>query len=1135
MTILKYSSVYSKNMKLTCNVLAALLLIQLFACHPGITETEIIEQGFKDPPSSAKPRTWMHAMSGNMSKEGLTKDLESISEAGIGGVLLFNVSQGIPNGPVKYNSDLHHEMIRHAGMESERLGLSFGVHNCDGWSSSGGPWIKPDQSMKMVVWSDTIVEGGKNIHVQLPWPTKREGFYRDIASLAYPSLESELEDFQNVPVITSSDKNFNLSIVSDGRIDKSSVILKTGDEDSWIQFDFGKTHNIRSVFMVFNDRHGEARLQISHDGKNFETVERDFFKVRTGKSEWDIVDHFETPVKARFFRLQLNQTMTIKEARLMSTYAIQNFLGRSSRARTDDAILAPIGTPEESMIIQQDDIIDLTDKMKTNGMLEASLPAGKWTIMRFGYTSTGAFNHPASDEGRGLECDKFSRKAFKIHYETFVKRVIENLKDVAPNALQYIEIDSYEMGGQNWTDDFQRIFYEKKGYDLGSFLPLYAGRFIESADVSDAVLWDLRDVHCQLMTDNYFGYFTELCHGDGVESYIEPYGNGPFNDLDVGGKADMVMGEFWMNRPLTQVSSAVSSGHIYGKKVISAESFTSTSQINWKGHPAMAKPSGDRAWAAGINEFMFHRFAHQANTHVEPGLTMNRWGFHFDRTQTWWKNAGPAWYDYIARGSFLLRQGFPVSDLLVFIGDGSPNSTVSRTDFIPSIPPGTNFDCVNADVLINRIQLADRHLLLPEGTQYEILVLQNCENLSLETLKRIHEIALAGIPIVGFKRIQVAGYMKSEENKEVFAKLAAEIRDQSSTYEKFNWAEIYDEIGLKPDCSITGREDLDFMHRKIDQMDIYFLHNPDSIASLFECTFRVKGKIPESWNAINGEISKIGRFNHSDGLTHAWIKLEAGESTFIVFRDPSAGVRSVNQVSEENLNAGYFLNEENELVLEMTSNGKYIASFSSGETSEILIKDLPDPFEIKGPWEVEFLKEHGYEALHRFDALSDWKDNAKDNIRHYAGTAIYRNTFGIHDTLLASGNQFILDLGQVHITAAVRLNGKALRIHWMPPFEIDITKDIKAGENLLEIAVTNQWTNRLIGDEQYPDQVGAYQLEGNFPKGQMPDWYVKNDPLPEGPRKTFDAGEFYKASDELMPSGLKGPVRINFRRQMNIQ
>ena len=389
-------------MKLLRKLLLLLVIIQLFACQSGDNDTSDLEKNFKDPPSSSKPRTWMHAMSGNMSKEGMTKDLESISEAGIGGVLLFNVTQGIPNGPVKYNSDLHHDIIKHAATECERLGLSFGVHNCDGWSSSGGPWITPEQSMKMVVWSEIMVEGGQNLEVELPQPTRREGFYRDIAVLAYPSMKSEMEDFSATPLITASDDDFDVSLVSDLRIDAQSTLRKTEGKEAWIQYDYRKPHTIRSLHMVFEDRNGEASLQTSDDGKNFRTIKKDMYKVRTGKGEWGIADHFE-PMTARYFRLVLNQTMSIREARLMSTFTLQNFLGRSSLARTEDARLEPIGSPEESMVIRKEDVIDLTGKMNSEGVLSTGLPEGNWTVMRFGYSSTGAFNHPASDAGRGLE------------------------------------------------------------------------------------------------------------------------------------------------------------------------------------------------------------------------------------------------------------------------------------------------------------------------------------------------------------------------------------------------------------------------------------------------------------------------------------------------------------------------------------------------------------------------------------------------------------------------------------------------------------------------------------------------------------------------------------------------------------
>ncbi|MGB3150762.1 MAG: glycosyl hydrolase, partial [Maribacter sp.] len=703
-----------------------------------------IEENFKNPPNSAKPRTWMHAMSGNMSKVGMTKDLEALAAAGQGGVLLFNVATGIPYGDVKYDSPKHHEIITHAAKESERLGLSFGVHNCDGWSSSAGPWIKPEESMKMIVYCDTVVHvGNSKINVALQLPTVREDFYEDIAVLAYPALETEISDAKIRPKITSSDSTFNIAKATDNRIEDTASITKNNDEDSWVLYDYGQPYTLRSIYIPVSDRNGDAELEVSDDGENFKSVKK-LTKVRSAKSEWNFIDRLD-PITSRFFKIRFNKNMNIKEISLQATSRYDNFIGFSGLAKTSSTKLNSIGVPDVSMIVKRDDIIDLTPYLNEYGTVEAKLPRGKWTIMRFGNTSTGAMNSPASIWGKGLECDKFSRPAFKNHWDNFVQEVIDNSKKLAPNALQYIEIDSYEMGGQNWTDGFDAIYQKEKGYDIIKFLPLFAGRYVDNIDTTKRVLWDLNDVYCNLMEKNYYEYFTELCNENGLKSYTEPYGMGHINEIDVTGVTDIPMTEFWMGKSLDRVFSTVTASHVYGKNVISAESFTSAPALNWKMHPANAKVSGDNAWVRGVNEFMFHRFVHQANTHVEPGMTMGQWGSHIDRTQTWWMNAGKAWFEYIARGSYLLRQGYPVADVLVFVGDNSHNGNILRKRLSPKIPTGINFDCTNADVLHNRITLINKQIVLPEGNAYSYLIIKNIDNIRLSTLRRIKDITDSGV------------------------------------------------------------------------------------------------------------------------------------------------------------------------------------------------------------------------------------------------------------------------------------------------------------------------------------------------------------------------------------------------------
>lgn len=1102
------------------------LILGCFSCQKEAKPISNLAEEFRNPPATAKPKTWFHAMSGNMTKEGLTKDLESMAAVGIGGSLLFNVTQGIPNGPIKYNSEEHHELITHAATESERLGLSFGVHNCDGWSASGGPWVTPEESMKMVVWSETVVTGGM-ISKQLKTPTKREGWYKDIAVLAYPALASEVDDSNNTPVISASDANLDISLISNGKIDAETKLAAKKDESPWIQFSYDNPKTIRSAKIIFNDRNSTTILQTSLDGVSFTDV-RELFKVRTGKGEWAINDHFEG-VTSSYFRLKFNQNTTLKEAQLTSNYFINNPLGRTAIARTEDHALDAIGNPAPDMLIDASQIRNLSEHMDESGNLKTDLPEGNWTIMRFGYTSTGAFNNPASDEGRGLEVDKLSRPPFKKHYDAFIKKVVTNVGSAAPNAMQYIEIDSYEMGGQNWTEDFNATFKAAKGYDFIKMLPLVAGRFMGNAEDSEAILSDYRSVISDLMTKNYFEYFTELCNADGLKSYIEPYGFGPLNDLDIGGVTDIPMGEFWMNRPITQTESAVSSAHIYGKPVISAESFTSNPGINWKGHPAMAKTSGDLGWTYGINEFMFHRYAHQANPNVAPGMTMNRWGFHFDRTQTWWENAGAAWFKYIARGSHLLRQGVPVSDVLIYVGEGAPNSAYYRNDISPAIPKTINFDNVNTDVLLNRITIDKNQLTLPEGTAYKLLLLQNTKTLSLATAQRILEIAESGVPVYGTVPEALAGYKKSKEAIDTFKKTRSKL--QTVIKPLSDWQSVLAANTMKPDLELINQEAIDYAHRKTATEDIYFFFNQDSVSKTFNAQFRIENKIPELWNPMDGSITKQGQFISKNGTTATHIHLNAGESIFVVFREDVGNTLHIKN-SIQSITTS--LTEDNTLQATTAVNGNYTIPLSSNTSWEVAITDIPKEIDLSKDWDVSFEKKGGYDGTVPFDSLVDWRVHPKDSIKYYSGTASYKKSFSLTATQVKEDTHTHLALGEVYIVAAVKVNGKPVAVSWMPPFKVAITKFVTAGENTLEIELTNQWSNRLIGDERYPANDGGYQLGPHRATDlTMPKWYTNNEPRPAGKRTTFTTAPFYKKDSPLMPSGLLGPVQLQFSKTVS--
>lgn len=1083
-----------------------------------------LEQNFKNPPNSAKPRTWMHAMSGNMSKAGMTKDLEAIAAAGQGGILLFNIANGIPYGEVAYNSDEHHEILAHTAKECERLDLSFGVHNCDGWTSSGGPWITPEESMKMVVWSETVIDGGDEMNVSLAQPTTHEGYYKDIAVLAYPALEAEIIDAAAKPIVSASDKDFDITIATDKWNAEATKLNKTGVEKPWITFDYGTDHEISSVYLSYFGEGKSITLETSDDGENFTLVKTFNHPTRIGKKKRIFSDQFDA-IRARYFRFSFEDEIDVREVKLSATKPYKNYLGYSGLGQPGnykDIIIEP----DNVNVIDKVSIINLTTSLTKEGTLKASLPKGKWMIMRFGYTSTGTTNWPASKWGKGLECDKFSRPALKKHFDAFAQKVIDNSKAEAPNALQYIEIDSYEMGGQNWTAGFENMFEKEKGYDIISYLPVFAGRYIESAETVSGIAYDINDVYTRLMTNNYFKYFTELCNENGLKSYIEPYGSGPVSPLDISEHIDLPMTEFWMNRTnQKRLTGTIDGAHIYGKNIISAEAFTSTPELNWKNHPALAKKWGDMAWVAGVNEFMFHRFVHQANTHVEPGLTMGYWGSHFDRTQTWWMNAGVEWFKYIARGSNLLRQGYPVADVLVFVGDLPHKDGLKRSNLKYELPLTLNYDCTNPHALINRFSIKNKTLVLPEGGVYSYLMLQDVSIVTLSTLRRIKEIVDAGIPVIGEKPSRLPGYKVSSEQLSEFNDLCDYIWNKPNCFTNFDFNMVDADFKVE-------RMQKPFVHRKSTEGDIYFFYNENDTAENLECLFKISNKIPELWNATTGEISKLANFKSEGNATRLWLKLEPQESAFIIFRESAENLKSI--VGKE-ANKQYYLASDNNFVIEVESEGTSSISFSDGTTKKITSAKLDNPIDLSTEWNVEFLKEHGYTAQTSFINLTDWKNNAKDDIKYYSGTAIYTKSFKMKK--LQKEKRYILDLGEVDIVAEVIVNGKNAGILWMKPFEVDITKHLKKGNNSLEIKVTNQWANRLIGDENYPKQDGGYQKSGYNPSNssKMPDWYINNEPMPEGPRTTFTSWDFYKKGDALMPSGLKGPVSIKCKQIIEIK
>ena len=821
----------------------------------GVAQSDMgqLRAEFAAPPPDARPWTWFHVMSGNMTREGITKDLEAIQRVGIGGIVLFHVTQGISHGPIKFNSPEHLDLIDHVAAECERLGLKFTFHNADGWSSTGGPWVAPDQSMKRLVWSEQLVEGGA-VSLDLDQPMTVETYYKDIAVLAWPALEGELADRNNPPILSASDPGLALGSVTDGNAATTSRLTIENGESGWIQFDYSVPVTIRHLRLQnIPIRQLTIRLEVSDDGVNFRSLFA-FPKTRILKNEWEIDTAF-APVTGKHFRVVADRSFDFGEIGLSQQSLLDNPAAHSTLGYVFGQDIPGARQFETAAIIDPDAVIDLSKAMNDKGQLNASLPTGQWTVMRFGYTTTGARNVNPSPEGSGLEVDKFDAAAFRTHYDAFIEPVIKRTRSAAPAAVSGVMIDSYEVGGQNWTAGYEHLFSEAHGgVDLVRWLPIFAGRVVSSGPETSAIFEQIRNFNARLINENYYGEFARLMEEEGLQSLIQPYGNGPLDEVSVGAIASIPAGEFWVRRnDLGNLNGAVSAARMYGKPVAAAEAFTATWDDNWNFSPRFGKKWGDRAWVAGVNQFFFHRFAHQANTHVMPGMTMNRWGSHFDRTQPWWDEGGKAWFSYMARGQHMLRQGHAVADVAMMVGSDSPVECPEKSTAATILPEGVEFDCIDTPTLLERARFENGALALPNGATYAMLWWPH------RNLPRPAELAViqaardAGVP--------VAMGQAGDDPKTVFA-----------------------EAGLLP--RVTAQGDLPGLtHRRTKHAEIFFLFNDAEEKRVFDLCFRVGGTSGEVWNPLNGKReTSVGEVT-SDGCSRIKLELAPYASRFLVFAD----------------------------------------------------------------------------------------------------------------------------------------------------------------------------------------------------------------------------------------------------------
>ena len=1101
---------------------AAMLLGPL--THASAQEADALSDGFGNPPASSRPRVWWHWMNGNVTEEGIAKDLAWMDRVGIGGMTNFDASLNTPqivDRRLVYMDPEWKEAFRFAARTAQDKGLELTIASSPGWSETGGPWVQPENAMKKVVWSATDLVGGHPFRGKLTAPPAATGPFQD-ASLAAdevvgrsaPEAPARYSDSLVLaylldgpgplaPVSVTVDGHDPLAVAGliDGRYAESQAAQGAKGEPIYVQVELDRPHPVRSASLALKDAFGlftgspySAWLQVPDGAGGYKTL-REFpvdqttqatisFPAVTAKSfrilfrpkqAYDAAGLGGVPgaIQESLFAPSETSAVQISELRLYEQPRVDQFEVKAGFGVVGD-YYALEGGQDDAAGIDPAQVIDLTGRMRADGSLDWTPPPGRWRVLRMGWSLEGKTNHPATQEATGLEVDKYDPAAVRQYIEHYLDMYegVTGPDLFGGQGLRSLLTDSIEVGPSNWTGNILAEFQQRRDYDPRPWLPALTGVIIGDRGRTDAFLYDFRRTLGDLIADYHYGTIAKVAHERGLKLYGEALESGrPVlgDDMAMRRSTDYPMAALWSfdlsKGPrmtlLGDMKGAASIAHIYGQNIAAAESMTSA-YSPWAFAPADLQPIIDLEFAYGINRPVVHTSVHSPSDTRLPGLSLMIFGQYFNRHESWAEEARP-WVDYMSRSAYLLQQGRYHADVAYFYGEDAPMTVLYENGPPKDVPRRFAYDLVGYDALASELGVDAQGLLTTKsGMRYRLLQLGGTsEEMTLPALRKIAALVERGATVLGDKP---AGSPSLADDKAAFVVLADRLWS-GAAITRYGKGQVI--VGHDADATLmaAGRaadfaadgaiaqDAMLFLHRQLDQGDLYFVTNRTDRSGVTNLRFGVTGYAPELWDAVTGLHHPVSYRVHG-GQTVVPLDLVAYGSAFVVFRGPAAPPsRSVPAPVVNTL--GSFGND----------------------------------------WSLSFLKGPARPEPQTDVSLGDWSKSSNARLRYFSGTASYRRVIDIPPSALANGKTLKLDLGRVGDVAHVFVNGKDAGIVWKAPYAVDVTKFARAGKNEIEIQVTNLWVNRLIGDKQ-----------------------------PAATPVTFTAAPTYHPDAPLRSSGLIGPV-----------